>query len=278
MKEKMDTSDTPWYWYYLEDCGRWHRVEVNLYLFLRFVSFSRLIFQVCRTSHAHSFGLFPAGIGSNVCFCAAMLQTDLATGKQRRIQRKFSLEKSLISCKVKVKPLELTSEYKTVADYVSHDGLLSKSIVSISRIQNLELWEIYCRKKRQLMKIKHVQDIPERRLFHGTDTKNVDSICKYNFDLRIPKKNGRTFGNGIYFAIHASFADKYSTNSTLHGNTKSIFLARVMVGKCNLGKPDLLKPDDENAFDSCVNDANNPTIFIIFDPNQVYPEYLIEYQ
>uniref|UniRef100_A0A3P9N3P1 Poly [ADP-ribose] polymerase n=1 Tax=Poecilia reticulata TaxID=8081 RepID=A0A3P9N3P1_POERE len=240
-EEKMDTSDTPWYWYYLEDCGRWHRVEVNLYLFLRFVSFcgggrkknsSRYCMCVC------------------VCVCVFKL----------------------------IRLSELTSEYKTVADYVSHDGLLSKSIVSISRIQNLELWEIYCRKKRQLMKIKHVQDIPERRLFHGTDTKNVDSICKYNFDLRIPKKNGRTFGNGIYFAIHASFADKYSTNSTLHGNTKSIFLARVMVGKCNLGKPDLLKPDDENAFDSCVNDANNPTIFIIFDPNQVYPEYLIEYQ
>lgn len=46
------------------------------------------------------------------------------------------------------------------------------------------------------MKIKSVQDIPERRLFHGTDTKNVDSICKYNFDLRKPKTNGRTFGNG----------------------------------------------------------------------------------
>lgn len=51
-----------------------------------------------------------------------------------------------------------------------------------------------------------------------------------------------------------------------------------MTGKFKPGQQDLLKPDDENAFDSCVNDANHPTIFIIFDPNQIYPEYLIEYQ
>lgn len=227
---------------------------------------------------------------------SVMLQTDLTTGRQRRIQRHFNLEKSC-SCFSEppvfwdhfdtttpyqlIQLSELSAEYQTVADYVKHDGLLDKSIISISRIQNLDLWEMYCRKKKQLMKIKGVQEIPERRLFHGTEIKNVDSICKYNFDLRIPKKNGRTFGNGIYFAIHASFADRYSTNSTAlgsDGNAKSIFLARVMVGKYKLGQPSLLKPDDENSYDSCVNDTNHPTIFIIFDPNQIYPEYLINYQ
>lgn len=40
---------------------------------------------------------------------------------------------------------ELTAEYQTVADYVTHDGLLNKSIISISRIQNLDLWEMYYR-------------------------------------------------------------------------------------------------------------------------------------
>lgn len=27
--EYMDTSDSPWCWYYLADCGRWHKFEVN---------------------------------------------------------------------------------------------------------------------------------------------------------------------------------------------------------------------------------------------------------
>lgn len=29
--EDMDTSDTPWCWHYLADCGRWHRVEVSCF-------------------------------------------------------------------------------------------------------------------------------------------------------------------------------------------------------------------------------------------------------
>ncbi|XP_005807491.2 poly [ADP-ribose] polymerase 11-like [Xiphophorus maculatus] len=287
-EKNMDTSDTPWSWYYLEDCGRWHRIEDDPSKSIR----SQDIEQYYLRDSKSIININTLNFRSKIDF-SVMLQTDLTTGKQRRIQRNFNLEKSC-SCFCGspvfwenfdptapyqlIRLSELTSEYQTVADYVIRDGLLSKSIVSISRIQNLELWEIYCRKKKQLMKIKSVQDIPERRLFHGTDTKNVDSICKYNFDLRKPKTNGRTFGNGIYFAIHASFAEKYSTNSTHDGNTKSIFLARVMIGKFKPGQQDLLKPDDENAFDSCVNDANHPTIFIIFDPNQIYPEYLIEYQ
>lgn len=40
---------------------------------------------------------------------------------------------------------ELTAEYQCVAHYVKTDGLLDKTIVSIRRIQNLDLWEIFCR-------------------------------------------------------------------------------------------------------------------------------------
>lgn len=29
--EDMDTLDAPWCWYYLADCGRWHRFEVNCF-------------------------------------------------------------------------------------------------------------------------------------------------------------------------------------------------------------------------------------------------------
>ncbi|XP_054910614.1 protein mono-ADP-ribosyltransferase PARP11-like [Poeciliopsis prolifica] len=287
-EENMDTSDTPWNWYYLGDCGRWHRVEDDPSKSFR----SQDIEEWYLRDSNSVMNINTFNVRSRIDF-SVMIQTDLNTGKQRRIQRSFNLEKSC-SCfcglpvfwenfdstaPYQLIPLrELTPEYKMVADYVSQVGLLSRPIVSIRRIQNLELLEIYCRKKKQLMKIKRVQDIPEKRLFHGTDTKNVDSICKYNFDLRTPARIGRTFGNGIYFAIHASYADRYSTNSARHGNTKIIFLARVMVGKFKVGNQGLLKPDDENAFDSCVNDANNPKIFIIFDPNQIYPEYLIEYQ
>lgn len=46
------------------------------------------------------------------------------------------------------------------------------------------------------MRIQGVSDIQERRLFHGTDIKNVDSICKYNFDVRLAGQHGTAYGKG----------------------------------------------------------------------------------
>ena len=64
----------------------------------------------------------------------------------------------------------------------------------------------------------------------------------------------------------------------------SMFLARVLVGDYALGKSSYRKPPPLNekeplgrCFDSCVNNLKNPTIYIIFNPAQCYPEYLIEY-
>lgn len=46
------------------------------------------------------------------------------------------------------------------------------------------------------MRIQGVKDIQERRLFHGTGNTNVDNICKYNFDLRLPRTHGHIYGKG----------------------------------------------------------------------------------
>lgn len=32
-----------------------------------------------------------------------------------------------------------------------------------------------------------------------------------------------------------------------------------------------------NLYDSCVDDTWNPKIFVVFDANQIYPEYLIDF-
>ncbi|XP_044198688.1 protein mono-ADP-ribosyltransferase PARP11 [Thunnus albacares] len=299
--EPMDTSDTPWCWYYLGDCGRWHRFEDDTNNPLRSVDIEKYY----KLNSKAVLNTSSFNCNSKFDF-SAMLQTDLITGRQRRIHRGYDLQRSC-SCfsaapvfwemvdstaPYQLTPLsELTAEYQTVAHYVKKDGLLDRSIVSISRIQNLDLWEIFCRKKKQLMRIQGVQEIQEKRLFHGTKFRNVDSICKYNFDLRLAGQNGHMLGKGIYFARHATYADKYSESSTdplpPHGSptqstpTKTIFLARVITGKSNAGQRHFLKPDhgcSENLHDSCVDDITHPTIFVIFDPNQIYPEYLIQYK
>lgn len=46
------------------------------------------------------------------------------------------------------------------------------------------------------MRIHGVKEIEERRLFHGTENQNVDSICKFNFDLRLAGKHAHMYGKG----------------------------------------------------------------------------------
>lgn len=62
-----------------------------------------------------------------------------------------------------------------------------------------------------------------------------------------------------------------------------MFVARVLVGRPGQGRPGMRKPPEDPAdpkgrpFNSCVNYPDKPTIFVIFDSTQCYPEYLIEY-
>jgi len=60
--------------------------------------------------------------------------------------------------------------------------------------------------------------------------------------------------------------------------------ARVFVGQYTVGhrtyrKPPALDPTQPFAtsFDSCVNYVDDPTLFVVFDSSQCYPEYFITY-
>ena len=65
---------------------------------------------------------------------------------------------------------------------------------------------------------------------------------------------------------------------------KYLFIARVLVGKSAPGASGLRKPPvyqtdpKKRHFNSCVNHVQDPTVFVIFDSSQCYPEYIVEYQ
>ncbi|XP_076014956.1 protein mono-ADP-ribosyltransferase PARP11-like isoform X2 [Genypterus blacodes] len=292
----MDTN-TLRCWYYLAQCGRWHRFEDDPSNSVTSGNIEELYQRDPKGVLQISF--------SRMDF-SAMLQTDLSTGMQRRIKRgDFNPERRC--CCFDTAPVfwetpapgfpyqlvplyRFSPEFQTVTDYMKHDGLLDRTVLSVHRIQNLDLWELYCRKRIQLMRIQGVGEIKEMRLFHGTKKRYVHNICTYNFDFRLAAVIGiHLYGKGTYFARHASYADKYSESSSdrlpvpgpPHGHcSRIVFVARVMVGRFHQGQVQFHKPDDgtlENAHESCVDNVNNPNIFVIFDPNQIYPEYLIEY-
>lgn len=89
------------------------------------------------------------------------------------------------------------------------------------------------------------------------------------------------FGWGVYFAESASYSarDIYSPPDIF--NYKYMFLAKVLTGEFVKGDADFIQPPSRNSetdlYDSCVNDTNNPTIFVIFHDSQAYPEYLITF-
>ena len=61
-----------------------------------------------------------------------------------------------------------------------------------------------------------------------------------------------------------------------------MFLARVLVGEFVRGNASFVRPPAKEGrsnvfYDSCVNSVSDPSIFVIFEKHQVYPEYVIQY-
>ncbi|XP_073892234.1 protein mono-ADP-ribosyltransferase PARP12 isoform X2 [Macaca fascicularis] len=152
-------------------------------------------------------------------------------------------------------------------------------VQKIERVQNLALWEVYQWQKGQMQKQNGGKAVDERQLFHGTSAIFVDAICQQNFDWRVCGVHGTSYGKGSYFARDAAYSHHYSKSDT---QTHTMFLARVLVGEFVRGNASFVRPPAKegrsNAFyDSCVNSVSDPSIFVIFEKHQVYPEYLIQY-
>ncbi|XP_053574905.1 protein mono-ADP-ribosyltransferase PARP12 [Bombina bombina] len=173
-----------------------------------------------------------------------------------------------------------SDEYKKVKDSF-HLTLRNVSIQSIERIQNPALWEVYQWQKEQMKKQRGGTEVEERQLFHGTEDKWAEAICQQNFDWRICGTHGTSYGKGSYFAKDASYSHSYTL--TTFSKSRVMFMARVLVGDFTTGSYSYLRPPAKNQltsscfYDSCVDSITNPSIFVIFEKHQIYPEYLIKY-
>ncbi|EOA99856.1 Poly [ADP-ribose] polymerase 12 [Anas platyrhynchos] len=77
----------------------------------------------------------------------------------------------------------------------------------------------------------------------------------------------------------ASCSHQYCPSSTSY---HSVFVALAVVGDFVHGNKAYLcpppRPEISNRLlDSCVDDQKNPSIFVIFEKNQIYPAYILEY-
>ncbi|XP_032723660.1 protein mono-ADP-ribosyltransferase PARP12 isoform X2 [Lontra canadensis] len=152
-------------------------------------------------------------------------------------------------------------------------------VQKIERVQNLALWEVYQWQKGQMQKRNGGKVVDERQLFHGTSANFVDAICQQNFDWRVCGLHGTSYGKGSYFARDAAYSHHYSKSDT---KSHTMFLARVLVGEFIRGNASFVRPPAKEGlgsvfYDSCVNSMSDPSIFVVFEKHQVYPEYVIQY-
>ncbi|XP_007896727.2 protein mono-ADP-ribosyltransferase PARP12 [Callorhinchus milii] len=155
------------------------------------------------------------------------------------------------------------------------------AIQKIDRNQNLGLWEIFQWQKERMKKRDNGKPVDERFLFCSTDPMFVDAICNQNFEWGSCAQVGTLYGNGRYFARDA-LDSKMDLYSDFTADTRFMFLARVLVGEFTQGRPGYHQPPrkdgrNTNLYDSCVDFPSDPTIFVIFEKCQIYPEYIIEY-
>ena len=88
--------------------------------------------------------------------------------------------------------------------------------------------------------------------------------------------NTAAYGRGVFFARDANYSagDKYSPRDS--SNHKYIFVVKVLTGELVRHDAQLSASTKTNR--KCgVDDVNSPTIFVIYDDIQAYPEYLITF-
>jgi len=103
------------------------------------------------------------------------------------------------------------------------------------------------------------------------------------FDTRYASSG--MWGIATYFAKNASYSNGYASTN---GNDKQMFLARVLVGVTFFTSPNnaLKKPPQKgkNAlgfpedYDSVSGETGNSVVYMVYENNHAYPDYLITYR
>ncbi|XP_072531780.1 protein mono-ADP-ribosyltransferase PARP10 [Salminus brasiliensis] len=153
-------------------------------------------------------------------------------------------------------------------------------VIKVEKLMNKLLYNQYRLKKASVEQSSSHPQV-EHILFHGTSETSVREICVHGFNRSFCGKNATVYGQGVYFAVESalSVSDTYSPpNADGH---KFIFVAKVLTGDFTVGKHDMraapLKDGSGIAvrYHSVVDKINSPTLFVIFNDTQAYPQYLI---
>ncbi|XP_043073694.1 protein mono-ADP-ribosyltransferase PARP10 [Puntigrus tetrazona] len=224
-----------------------------------------------------------------------MEEHSLASGKSVPVKRKMlstgdlytddaEEDYSLLSSMPEVCPVDVDSDefQNVVKDFYDtlQDNHNKIRIIKVDKLMNRLLHDQYRLKKVSIEQSSSEPQV-ERTLYHGTSETSVKEICIQGFNRSFCGKNATVYGQGVYFAVNASLSvsDTYSPpNADGH---KFIFVARVLTGDFTVGKYDYKTAPLKDTsgipvrYHSVTDQMGSPTLFVIFNDTQAYPEYLI---
>ncbi|XP_032835533.2 protein mono-ADP-ribosyltransferase PARP14-like isoform X1 [Petromyzon marinus] len=161
-------------------------------------------------------------------------------------------------------------------------------VVQILSVQNRELWNLYTTKKRDMEnadKASPLKTPVEKILFHGTALDTCEKINANGFNRSYCGKNAVAYGNGVYFAVSAMYSARDTYSPPDSDGIKYVYRARVLTGNYTAGSVGMLEPPPKDPivnsvllYDSVVDNTSRPSMFVIFNDNQAYPEHIIKFK
>ena len=164
----------------------------------------------------------------------------------------------------------------------------SARVYHIQRIQNKLLWKKYLNKKKQLEDDHTLQNSGEKMLYHGTRGRAPEQIYEGDsgFDIRYSRDG--LWGRGNYFAVKSVYSLDYS--HTTKDGYQQMLVARVLTGASFRSAPHRFQVpplregtgqwqgEVQRRYDSVQGETNGSTVYITYDNDHSYPEYLITFK
>eukprot|EP00912_Choanoflagellata_sp_UC4_P001709 UC4_evm1s1092 len=178
-----------------------------------------------------------------------------------------------------------SKEYLTLEKLFNRSQNPPLSIINITRIQNVSLFQSYAVKKMSMGKyMTKGQQLEHSYLFHGTHKDTVDKIAQQGFNRSFAGLNMVRFGRGVYFALKSSYSSHPQYAKPDEKGIQRMFMCRILVGHFCMGVngqrvPDVRIEESHTLYDSTTDNMNpeRRQMFVTYHDAQAYPEYIIEF-
>lgn len=112
--------------------------------------------------------------------------------------------------------------------------------------------------------------VDEKLLFHGTAEANIQTIVREGFKAAYNRVSA--YGLGTYLATRADYSKTYAPPAS--DGLSFMFVCRAAIGRSCRGIPNKPIPF---GFDVGVDNAKNPTIYVMPNDDSVLPQYVIAF-